>query len=250
MARTLLIRGMVVGVGAGILAFLVAKALGESSVGHAIAFESAHEAHTGMASDPAVVSRDVQSTIGLLTAVTVFGIAIGGLFALVYAAVQGRLGAIGARGTAALVALGGFGAVYLIPSLKYPANPPSVGNPDTIGRRTALYFLMIAISLTVVITAAVVGRRLTERFGAWNGAILAAAGGLVMIGLAYAFLPRVHEVPAGFPAQTLWHFRVASTAVQATIWAALGLGFGAWTERALRPVARPARVPAPEPATP
>ena len=37
--------------------------------------------------------------------------------------------------------------VFLVPFLKYPANPPSIGNPDTIGRRTALYLTMVAISL-------------------------------------------------------------------------------------------------------
>ena len=33
-----------------------------------------------------------------------------------------------------------FLSVILVPFLKYPANPPSVGKPDTIAVRTALYF--------------------------------------------------------------------------------------------------------------
>ena len=42
--------------------------------------------------------------------------------------------------TAALIALSGFIAIYAVPILRYPANPPSIGNPDTIGMRTAIYF--------------------------------------------------------------------------------------------------------------
>ena len=49
-----------------------------------------------------------------------------------------------------LLAVAGFVAIYLVPNLKYPANPPSVGNPETIGMRTALYFVMIAISVAAI----------------------------------------------------------------------------------------------------
>ena len=38
-------------------------------------------------------------------------------------------------------------------------------------------------------------------------------------------------VPAAFPATALWRFRLASVGVQAVLWATLGIGFGALTER-------------------
>jgi hypothetical protein len=232
MARTLLIRGMLAGVAASVLAFVVAQVLGESQVGQAIAFESAHHTTAG-GHDPELVSRTVQSTLGLFAGLLVFSVAIGGLYALAYACVQGRLGGLGARATAALVALGGFAGGYLLPYLKYPANPPSIGDPDTVGRRTALYFAMMAISLVVVVGAAVAGRRLAVRFGGWTAGLLAAAGGVLALGVAYAVLPGVHETPADFPADVLWRFRVASLAIQATVWATIGLLFGALTERSL-----------------
>ena len=188
----------------------------------------------GRGDDPELVSRSMQSTVGLLTAVVVFGVAIGGLYSLAYASVQGRLGALGARGTATLVALGGFLAVYLLPSLKYPANPPSIGNPDTIGRRTVLYLVLMLISLVVVVGGFVAAWRLRGRFGSWNSALLSAAGGLVVVAVAYAVLPGVHETPPGFPADVLWRFRMSSLAVQASVWVTLGLLFGALTERRLR----------------
>ena len=37
-------------------------------------------------------------------------------------------------------------AIYFIPFLKYPANPPTVGDPETVVLRSILYLSFIAIS--------------------------------------------------------------------------------------------------------
>lgn len=52
------------------------------------------------------------------------------------------------RGTAALLAVIGFVALILVPQIKYPAKPPAIGDPATIGLQTELYFTMIALSST------------------------------------------------------------------------------------------------------
>jgi hypothetical protein len=52
-----------------------------------------------------------------------------------------------------------FVVLVLVPQIKYPANPPSVGNPGTIGQRTALYFGMLALSAATVVAAFSTGRR-------------------------------------------------------------------------------------------
>ena len=113
-----------------------------------------------------LVSRPVQAGIGLFTGVTVYSIAFGGLFALAFAICYGRMGNWSPRVTAALLALSGFLAVYAVPILKYPANPPSIGNPDTIGLRTAIYFGMILLSLGSMIAAWNVRNRLDR--SAWR----------------------------------------------------------------------------------
>src|SRR4029077_16499061 len=105
MVRSLLIRGMLVGLAAGILAFGFAKVFGEPSVDLAIAFEAKMYAAMNMPDDPELVSRGVQSTVGLLTGVLVYGTAFGGLFALVFAFAYGRMGSLGPRATSALLAL-------------------------------------------------------------------------------------------------------------------------------------------------
>ena len=104
MVRSLLIRGMLVGLLAGLAAFGFARWKGEPSVDKAIAIES-HLA----AQEPAEagghsheVSRAVQQSAGLGTGTIIFGVAMGGLFALVFSVGYGRLGLRTARGTAAV----------------------------------------------------------------------------------------------------------------------------------------------------
>jgi len=230
--RALLIRGMLVGVAAGALAFLFARLFGEAPIDDAIAFEAAHT-HSG-ADEPEIVSRAIQSTLGLGTAVVVYGTALGGIFALAFAVAYGRLYGLGVRATAVVVAGAGFAAVSLVPLLKYPPNPPAVGNPDTIGRRTALYFLLVAISVAAAVAAALTAGRLTGRFGTWNAAIIGAGVFVAVIVAAMLVMPAVNETPADFPATVLWRFRLASVGTQLVLWTTMGLLFGALTERRAR----------------
>jgi predicted cobalt transporter CbtA len=237
MMRTLLIRGMLVGVAAAAVALVIAWIYGEPQVGHAIAFEEAKAAahhHGGAADEPEVVSRTVQKTTGLMTALAVYGVAIGGLFSIAFAFAYGRLGALGARATALLVAVAGFVAVELVPFLKYPATPPAVGSPDTIGRRTALYFGMMALGVLATIAAIIIQRRLLPRLGVWNATIATVVGYVVLLGVVYRLTPHPESVPEHFPATVLWNFRIASLGIQLALWATLGLLFGALTERAFQ----------------
>jgi predicted cobalt transporter CbtA len=120
--------------------------------------------------------------------------------------------------------------------LKYPANPPSVGNPETIGIRTALYFIMIALSVAAMVVATALKRLIVPRFGEWNATLLAAAGYLILVAVAGFLLPPINEVPDAFPAVVLWKFRVASIGAQLIMWGTLGVLFGSLTERAFSSV--------------
>ncbi|GAA1369538.1 CbtA family protein [Streptomyces beijiangensis] len=231
--RALLVRGMLAGLAAGVLALVVAYLLGEPRVDSAIAYEGAHTHEHG----EEMVSRSLQSTAGLATGVLLFGIAVGGIAALAFCFALGRIGRFGPRGTAALVSVGALLSVYVVPFLKYPANPPSVGDADTIGKRTTLYFLMIALSVLLTVGAIVLGKRLAPRLGNWNATVAAGAAFLVAIGIAYAFLPAINEVPKDFPATLLWQFRLSALAIQLTLWTGFGLLFGHLAERLLVPKA-------------
>ncbi len=251
MMRSLLVRGMLAGLVAGVLATLFAYFFGEPSVETAIGLEgtAAHSHHDTGTQDPAahdpaahepapaeeeeLVTRGVQSTVGLLTGVGLYGVAVGGLFSLAFAFVYGRLGTLRPRVTAALLAGGAFVVVFLVPFLKYPANPPAVGQAGTIGSRTSLYFGFVALSLLIGILAAAFGRKLADKLGAWRGGLIAAGGYVVLIAVAAALLPSIDEVPAEFPGSTLWTFRLASVGTQVVLWTVLGLAFGALSEKAL-----------------
>ncbi|MFJ5773083.1 CbtA family protein [Streptomyces sp. NPDC093094] len=232
--RSLLVRGMLAGLGAGLLAFVFAYLVGEGPVDAAIAFEEGN-AHHHAAGGEELVSRSVQSTAGLATGVLVFGVAVGGIAALAFCFALGRIGRFGPRATAALTALGAFLTLYLVPTLKYPANPPAVGDPGSIDQRTALYFLMIALSVLLGVAAVLLGRRLAPAWGNWNASVAAGAAFVAAVTAAMVFLPSGDNVPDGFPATELWEFRMASLGVQALLWAVFGLLFGLLAERALVP---------------
>ena len=249
MTRELLLRGMLAGLLAGILSFGFLRVFGEPPIERAIAFEAqmdetraaAHakaEVAMGMTPlaeepEPELVGRPVQAGIGLFTGVAVYSAAFGGLFSLAFAFVYGRVGRFRPRATAAMLSAAGFVGVYLVPNLKFPANPPSIGEPETIGVRTALYFVMILLSVGAMAGAFVLHRRLAVRHGGWNAALAAAAAYLAVMVLAGAALPAVNEVPEHFPAAVLWSFRLASIGAQLVMWGTLGLGFGALAERVI-----------------
>src|SRR5689334_7391040 len=121
--RDLLVRGLIAGALAAVLATGFASIVGEPEVDAAIAFEERAAGEHGTAAVPGApatvapapheVSRSLQKSLGLATALGVMGLAFGGTFALLFAVAYGRVG-LGVRGTALLVALAAFGAVYLV----------------------------------------------------------------------------------------------------------------------------------------
>lgn len=235
MTGRLLVRGMLVGLIAGLLAFGFAKVFGEPQVDRAIAFEGSMAKMHGDAQAPELVSREVQASFGLLTGVVVYSVALGGIFALVFAYSLGRIGKVGPRGLAALLALAAFVVVFLVPGLTYPPNPPSIGDPDTIGQRTKLFFLMILVSVAAAVIALNTARKITARSGLWDGAIAGVALYVLIVAVAGCLFPVINEVPERFSAVLLWKFRTAALGIQLVLWTSLGLIFGRVAERALYP---------------
>ena len=231
MVGKLLVRGMLAGIVAGLLTFAFARIVGEPQVDQAISFEEKAAAARGEAPEPEIVSRETQASLGLLTGVVVYGAAFGGLFSLVFAYAFGRAGALSVRALSAWLELGEFIALVIVPNIKYPANPPSVGDPETIGTRTGLFFLMIAISLATMVFSLKVRRRAAAKLGVWNGSIVAVLVFVVIIAAVQLSLPVINEVPAAFPAVLLWKFRVATIGMQVIMWSTIGLLFGTLVER-------------------
>ena len=148
------------------------------------------------------------------------------------------MGALGARATSGLLALLGYIAIVLVPFFKYPPNPPAIGDPSTIGLRTAFYFGLILLSLVTMAAALGTANRLAASLGRWNANLVGAAAYLVVMVVAMQILPTVNDIPADFSATVLWKFRIASLGIHAVLWATLGIAFGIAAQKLLQAPAR------------
>ena len=229
--RTLLLRGLLAGLIAGLLAGAFAFTVGEPKVDAAIAIEeAAAPAGDGHHDEEPLVSRDGQKG-GLILATTLYGVAMGGLLAVAYTLLRRRLrtrdDSRAAYGLAGAALLG----VVLVPFVKYPANPPAVGDPATIDQRTIAYLAIVVIGLVAVWAAVLAFRAPRETAPEWLRLLTGAGAFLLVVTVGYVLLPSVDEVSPTFPASLLWTFRLASLGTQVVLWSALGLAFGALLAR-------------------
>lgn len=228
MVASYLRRGMAAGLLAGLLAGLFAFIVGEPILDRTIGLEQASAGH-----EEEVFSRTTQK-VGLFFVTGLFGVTVGGIFGLAYAYFRGRMssGTDWARSLSLTAAI--FAGAFVIPFLKYPANPPTVGDPATIGARTAAYYAMVGLSLLAVLAAWRVGRALRERGVAAPVRHVAVGLGLVLVvTVMFLALPDAPS-PGGFPAGLLWDFRLSSFGTQLVFWMGLGVVFGLLCERAER----------------
>lgn len=222
MIKTSVLRGLAVGVVAGLIAGGFAFAVGEPQVDAAIAIEERMAQAAGEQDhEHAPVSRDGQR-VGLFFATALYGLAIGGIVGFAVAALRGRSSLRSDVALAAWIVGVLFVALVLAPFLKYPASPPGVGDPATITERTLLFYAMVGASLLSALAAWRAVLRVGRERPAW--ARLGAGAGVFGLGvvLAAVLLPGVSEVPEQFPGDVLRDFRLASLGVHAVLWSSLG----------------------------
>jgi len=233
---------MLVGVLAGLLAAVFATIFGEPLVQDAIDIEEAKTASAALTPVLAhisdwTVSRP-QQRAGLFLAAMLYGAVLGTIFSVVFAIVRGRGAERSDWQLATRIAAALFLAIVLVPFLKYPANPPAVGDPDTITRRTLLFLAMIGGSAVSLIAALRVLWSTPRDAPAWRGPVTAGALFLVLAGFLMIVLPSVDEVPRDFPASLLWNFRLSSLGASFVMWTTIGVGYGILAVRAQRAGAR------------
>jgi len=250
MEKHIIGRGLVAGALAGVIAFVFARIFVEPVIDRAIGFEdgvgAAHEAmHGGHEHGAEVFTRGVQANIGLGFGVIAFSVAMGALFAVVFAVAYGRVGNVSARVLSLYVAGGMLLSLYVVPALKYPANPPAVSLEETIRQRTLLYLLMVVLSAALFVGAVYLGRQLGQRLGAWNATLAAAGSYIAAIAVVMLILPTIDETPGplrdnagnivyeGFPADDLYQFRLYSLGTQVVMWTTIGLVFAVLAARLL-----------------
>jgi predicted cobalt transporter CbtA len=244
---SVLVSALVVGIFAGLVSAGFLSITGEPSIEDAIAIEEANAAkaaeHTGATGheEAPEVSRSVQRGAGLFGAYALAGAAFGALFGATFIGLRRRVPDFLSRALVTGAALGG--AITVSPWLKYPPNPPAVGDPATLSERQTLYFTVIILTLIVLFAVSRLSARL--RTAGWSDGprLLLVAGAIVaLMAVVYALMPPAPDEIA-VPATLLWRFRLASLGGNLLLWGVLALGFGAAAtvaeERAGAPTSRP-----------
>ena len=281
MERRVILRGALAGFIAGLLGFAFARIFAEPYIDKAIAYEDGRDAaitavekaagYTVNLDGPTYFSRTIQQNIGIATGIVVFSTAMGALIAVAYVVLHGRF-RMRPRTLALLIAGFGFMGVFMMPFVKYPANPPSIGHSVTIAVRGRLYLAMVIGSLIFLVIGVLVARRFQARFGNFNSILLGAAATLVLFCILMAVLPSLghlsaneaqagavgygrsatetplpvkdfagHIVYPGFPADVLWKFRLYSVIEQLLLWGSIGLIFSSLVERVVGTSSEPTR---------
>ena len=120
------------------------------------------EAARGHGDDEALFTRS-QQVVGGLAAAVVFGLVVGVVFGTVYAAIRHKITVGSETGRILLLAAAAYLATAVLPSLKYPANPPAVGDPATVNERTLLYFTFLAAAIILAVAVGMLYKRLAAR---------------------------------------------------------------------------------------
>jgi predicted cobalt transporter CbtA len=228
--RSVAVAAVLIGLFAGLVAAAFLEVTGEPSIQAAINIEHANAASHDRAGgagggEPEIVSRSVQRGVGLFGAYAVTGAAFGLLVAVGFWVMRGGQPDPFLRALVAGTILAG--AVTVAPWLKYPPNPPAVGDPGTLATRQLLYVTVIGLALAWGVAAAFLSTRL--RGGGWptHRRVLAVVGVVVVpMAVAYAVLPPPPDAVT-VPATLLWRFRLASLSGNLLLWGVLTLGFGA-----------------------
>jgi predicted cobalt transporter CbtA len=216
-------RGVLAGAAAGAALAVFLRLVGEPTMARAIALEAQR---SPTQAEEELFSRGAQQVGGMVGAMA-YGVCLGVIAAVVLAGSRHRSASRSEWRRA--MALGGVGfvTVVLLPFLKYPANPPGVGDPATVGRRTALFLAVLAWSVLVSWGSWRLWVRLRDQGWPEHRGWAAVAGLYATASaLALALMPSFPDA-VDAPEGLLWRFRVASLAGSAVFWAVLGwvLGF-------------------------
>jgi len=229
----LVLAGLVAGALAGVFSVLVT----ERAIAPALEIEQARAGAGGQDHDPELFGRGTQLLGGFLGTLLA-GAALAVVFAAVYGLVRHRLPGRTDFARVTLLAAIGFGVVALLPALKIPANPPAVGDPDTVGTRTAIYAAVLLSGIVLVMLVSALVSLLRSR-GVTVAATTtaAAAATAVLLVLILLLVPDSPDtIAADVPAAVVWNFRLASLGQLAVLWTALGLAGGWWIDHLTRAV--------------
>lgn len=162
---------------------------------------------------------------GQVLAGAILGTSIGALFGIVYAYSRNSLPAGNDLKKTFVLAGIMWLTIYFIPFLKYPANPPTVGDPDTVVLRTILYLSFIAICGFGALGFYQLYKKLQT-----GKKIAAFVGYAIFISIVFALMPpNPDEITA--PMDLVNGFRVMSVIAVSVFWISLAFFLGVFWYR-------------------
>ncbi|HEX9678184.1 CbtA family protein [Nitrososphaera sp.] len=212
---------------AGTVLGLVNQGVVEPYISAAIELENQAAAAGGEIIDPAeLATYRIWQRGGSIAAGAVLGMSLGALFGVVFA--YGRNLLPGSTNLKKALALAGIMwlALYIVPAIKYPANPPAVGDPETIYVRQSLYMVIIAISGFAALALGAAYKKIP----AGSRKFIAPAAYAAVVVVVFSTLPaNPDEITA--PMDLVNSFRIATGATMTMFWVLLGAIFGVLWDR-------------------
>jgi predicted cobalt transporter CbtA len=223
--KTLLFIGIVLlsGFLAGIVYGLVNLAIVEPYLDTAIGIENQNMFSSGEAHDTPEFWAEYYSyrswqKSGQVLAGAILGTSMGALFGIVFGFSKNVLPGSNSVKKALILSVTMWAVIYIIPFAKYPANPPTVGDPETIILRQTLYLAFIAISGLGALGFYHIYKRTNKK-------ILAFVGYAVFISVAFVAMPSNPD-PVTAPEELVNGFRAASLVGASAFWLVLALILG------------------------
>jgi predicted cobalt transporter CbtA len=216
---------------AGTFLGLINQAMVEPFIDEAIEIEIQN-----MISEGEIVDRQEFNNIrlwqkgGEIVAGTILGISIGALFGLVFAFVRNSLPGSNEKKKGMVLAGIMFIVLFLVPALKYPGNPPAVGNPETIVYRQSLYIGMLAISGFSALGLALLYQNIGYRRSKEISILLISLSYIAIITVAFILLP---TNPDGITISMdlVLNFRIITALTMGLFWGILGIVLGSFWDK-------------------
>jgi predicted cobalt transporter CbtA len=208
---------------AGTVHGLVNLAIVEPYLDAAIGIENQHLFESGEAKDTPEFwaeysSYRVWQKGGQILAGAILGTSIGALFGIVFGYAKNVLPGGNFVKKSLFLAAIMWATLYIIPMIKYPANPPTVGDPETIVLRQALYVAFIAISGLGALGFYYVHKKISKK-------ALAFAGYAGFMALMFAVMPNNPD-PVTAPEELVTNFRITSAIAVSSFWLSVAVVFG------------------------
>ena len=239
MSKSILPVALVMGVVSGLLVAGYFNVVNVPVMEWAISLEGAAaeaEAPGGVVEDEGGIMVSLgQQRIGLVAGWVIFGILFAAVFTGLYHLVRQATPGWNIWAWALIAGFLGFWALYLLPQIKYPLNPPGVGEEGTLLARQGFQLLIMLLSLLAVVAAGLVVKLINDSrtqglqmFLRYS--VVAVAYTAVALVLSYAIPGNPDPIPEWMPEALVILFRTFTHIGYILLWLLLSVGVAGYLQ--------------------